>query len=87
MSRVPVMVLGATGLVGQRLVQLLDDHPQFSLAEVAGSSGRAGQAYGESVRWALESGPPESAMSVQLSDPWKVPRSRLVLSALPATAA
>ena len=35
--RIPVGVLGATGAVGQRFVQLLDGHPWFELAEVAGS--------------------------------------------------
>ncbi|MGE5346087.1 MAG: hypothetical protein ACM3JH_09045, partial [Acidithiobacillales bacterium] len=36
-GRIPVAVLGATGAVGQRLVSLLEGHPQFVLAEVAAS--------------------------------------------------
>ena len=42
-SRIPVAVLGATGAVGQRLVSLLDGHPQFVLAEVAASERSAGK--------------------------------------------
>ena len=41
-SRIPVAVLGATGAVGQRLVSLLEGHPQFVLAEVAASERSAG---------------------------------------------
>lgn len=47
-------VLGATGLVGQRLVQLLAGHPWFELTEVAASERSSGKTYGEAVRWHLE---------------------------------
>jgi aspartate-semialdehyde dehydrogenase len=54
-------VLGATGVVGQRLVQMLDDHPWFELAEVAASERSSGKTYADAVRWHLDTPIPESA--------------------------
>jgi len=54
-------VLGATGLVGQRLVKLLADHPWFELTEVAASERSSGKSYSEAVRWHLDGPIPESA--------------------------
>jgi aspartate-semialdehyde dehydrogenase len=47
-------VLGATGIVGQRLVHLLADHPWFELTEVAASERSSGKSYAEATRWHLE---------------------------------
>ena len=44
-------VLGATGLVGQRIVHLLANHPWFELTEVAASERSSGKTYAEAVRW------------------------------------
>jgi len=54
-------VLGATGVVGQRLVQMLGNHPWFELTEVAASERSSGKTYAEAVRWHLDSPVPESA--------------------------
>ncbi len=54
-------ILGATGLVGQRLVKLLDGHPRFELTEVAASERSSGKHYSEAVRWHLDGPIPESA--------------------------
>jgi aspartate-semialdehyde dehydrogenase len=54
-------VLGATGVVGQRLVQLLSTHPWFALTEVAASERSSGKTYAEAVRWQLDLPIPESA--------------------------
>src|SRR5277367_1416433 len=54
-------VLGATGLVGQRLVKLLADHPWFELTEVAASERSSGKSYAEAVRWHLDGPIPEAA--------------------------
>jgi aspartate-semialdehyde dehydrogenase len=54
-------VLGATGLVGQRLVKLLADHPWFELAEVAASERSSGKPYAEAARWHLDTPIPEAA--------------------------
>jgi aspartate-semialdehyde dehydrogenase len=57
-------VLGATGLVGQRLVKLLAGHPWFELTEVAASERSSGRSYGEAVRWHLDGPIPEVARSL-----------------------
>jgi aspartate-semialdehyde dehydrogenase len=54
-------VLGATGIVGQRLVKLLAEHPWFELTEVAASERSSGRTYSEAVRWHLETPIPEAA--------------------------
>jgi len=54
-------VLGATGVVGQRLVSLLADHPWFALTEVAASERSSGKTYAEAVRWHLDAPIPAAA--------------------------
>ncbi|MDP9147636.1 MAG: aspartate-semialdehyde dehydrogenase [Acidobacteriota bacterium] len=54
-------VLGATGLVGQRLVSLLSEHPWFELTDVAASERSSGKSYAEAVRWHLNAPIPEKA--------------------------
>jgi aspartate-semialdehyde dehydrogenase len=54
-------VLGATGLVGQRIVSLLADHPWFEVVEVAASERSSGKTYAEAVRWHLDSPIPAAA--------------------------
>ncbi len=86
-GRVPVAVLGATGIVGQRLVRMLDGHPLFHLAEVVGSERRAGRPYAEAAPWAIGGDPPPSTAALRLLAPGEPPRSPWVLSALPAAVA
>ena len=85
--RIPVAVLGATGVVGQRLVQLLDGHPGFRLAEVVASERRAGQRYGRSVQWMLGGSVPERAAQLELLAPGVQFSSPVVLSSVPSSAA
>ncbi|MBN2030846.1 aspartate-semialdehyde dehydrogenase [bacterium] len=61
-KKIPVGVLGATGMVGQRFVSLLADHPWFELSVVAASSRSAGQSYRDAVegRWSLNTPIPEN---------------------------
>jgi len=54
-------VLGATGLVGQRIVNLLANHPWFELTEAAASERSSGKRYAEAVRWHLDTPIPEAA--------------------------
>ena len=53
MNKIPVGVLGATGTVGQRFVQLLADHPWFEVVAVTGSDRTVGRPYGEGVNWLM----------------------------------
>jgi aspartate-semialdehyde dehydrogenase len=54
-------VLGATGVVGQRLVQMIAEHPWFTLTEVAASERSFGKTYAEAVRWHLDAPIPDVA--------------------------
>lgn len=49
--RIPLVVLGATGMVGQRALLLLRDHPWFRVAALAASDRSAGRSYREACRW------------------------------------
>ena len=53
LEKIPVAVLGATGSVGQKFVQLLEGHPYFKLTELAASDKSAGKAYRDAVRWLM----------------------------------
>jgi len=61
-DRIPVGVLGATGMVGQRIVSLLASHPWFEIVIVAASPSSAGKTYGEAMmdRWSLSTEIPRS---------------------------
>src|ERR1043165_8842691 len=56
-NKLKVGVLGATGMVGQRFVSLLADHPWFEISALAASASSAGKTYADAVvgRWALPS--------------------------------
>jgi aspartate-semialdehyde dehydrogenase len=85
-DRIPALVLGATGIVGQRLVAILDRHPWFRLAGVAASERHAGRRYGEVVQWRIEGDVPSEAAALRLARPTPddCPPATLVFSALPA---
>ena len=53
MGKIPVGILGATGAVGQRFIQLLADHPWFEIAELAASDRSAGKPYAQATTWRL----------------------------------
>ena len=70
MKKYRVGVIGATGMVGQRFVTLLENHPWFELAAVAASVRSAGKTYEEAVgsRWLLKTPCPESAKKMIVLD-------------------
>src|SRR5438876_5972933 len=87
-KRIPVAVLGATGMVGQRFIELLQGHPWFDLVALAASEQREGRAYAEVAKWRLSgSEMPASVASLpvvsckQEALPVDV---KIVFSALPA---
>ncbi len=61
-------VLGATGMVGQRIVKLLADHPWFELTGVAASERSSGKTYAEAARWHLEGPIPEATRKLVVRD-------------------
>ncbi|MCC8357767.1 MAG: aspartate-semialdehyde dehydrogenase, partial [Oscillospiraceae bacterium] len=66
MNKLKVGVIGGTGMVGQRFVSLLAEHPWFELTAIAASSRSAGKTYEEAAgsRWALEVPMPEKAKGI-----------------------
>ena len=69
-----VGVVGATGMVGQRFVTLLENHPWFKLTTLAASGRSAGKTYEEAVgsRWAMTTPMPESVKKLVVLDASKV---------------
>lgn len=69
-NKLKVGVLGATGMVGQRFVSLLEDHPWFEVVVVAASPKSAGKMYADAVheRWSLSSEIPPHASELVVSD-------------------
>ena len=87
MEKISVGILGATGAVGQRFVQLLADHPWFEIAELAASDRSAGKPYREACTWRLPTALPDAVASrvVQTTDtPF---RSKVLFSGLDALVA
>ncbi|MBI4928583.1 MAG: aspartate-semialdehyde dehydrogenase [Anaerolineae bacterium] len=88
MKKIPVAVLAATGSVGQRFIQLLDNHPWFEVVAVTGSERSHGKTYAEVCRWLLAGDMPAWArnLPVLVSSPDEV-QVPLAFSGLPADAA
>lgn len=86
-DRIPVAVLGATGAVGQRFIQLLADHPWFEIAAVAASERSAGRPYAEAANWVIPGDPPPwvGEMIVRPLEPG-LP-ARIAFSTLPGSVA
>jgi len=85
--RIPVAVLGATGAVGQRMVQMLACHPWFELVQVCASEASAGKPYGEAVHWILADPVPEKAASMQVTLSDVRSPARMAFSALDSSVA
>ena len=63
-----VGILGATGTVGQRFVQLLEGHPQFEITALAASDRSAGRPYAEACAWKLAGSIPEYVREIGAAD-------------------
>ena len=66
MERRRVGILGATGMVGQRFIQLLHNHPWFEIAWLAASDRSAGKTYAEACRWKLDTPLPPKIAAMML---------------------
>ncbi len=87
-DKLPVGIVGATGAVGQRFIQLLEDHPWFEVTWLAASDRSAEKKYAEAAAWRLNTPMPArvAAMTVNAAVPAK-DAPRLIFAALDATAA
>ncbi|WP_254545011.1 aspartate-semialdehyde dehydrogenase [Halomarina pelagica] len=85
---VSVGVLGATGAVGQRLIQLLDPHPDFDLVALTASDDSAGKSYREAAKWRVDTPIPADVaeMTVTATEADAVPdHVELLFSSLPSS--
>ncbi|HEX4283645.1 MAG TPA: aspartate-semialdehyde dehydrogenase [Terracidiphilus sp.] len=75
-SKHPIGILGATGMVGQRYIQLLENHPWFEITWLAASDRSSGKSYGEAAKWRLDTPLPERIAKMQVSpaDPAGAPK-------------
>ena len=69
-EKLKVGILGATGMVGQRFITLLADHPFFEITTLAASASSAGKTYEESVggRWKMDTPMPEAVKKLVIKD-------------------
>ena len=75
-NKYPIGILGATGMVGQRYIQLLENHPWFEGAWLAASDRSSGKTYGEAAKWRLDTPLPEriAKITVAPADPEGAPK-------------
>jgi aspartate-semialdehyde dehydrogenase len=73
---VEVGVLGATGMVGQRFIQLLENHPWFRIAWLAASDRSSGKRYEDAAKWRLDTPCPEriARMTISPAEPGNAPK-------------
>jgi len=87
MKKYRVGILGATGTVGQRFVQLLQGHPQFEITALAASDRSAGKPYAEACAWKLSGSIPENVREIAVK-PIEPPLDcDIVFSSLPSSVA
>lgn len=86
-KKINVAILGATGSVGQKFIELLCNHPWFEISELAASDKSAGKKYSEAVNWVMQTPLSKeiAAMEVKKCEPTL--RSKIVFSALDASVA
>src|ERR1700742_5066525 len=87
-TKTPVGILGATGTVGQRFIQLLDEHPWFEVTWLAASDRSAGKAYSDAAKWNLTTPIPSKIANIKVSP--SAPDNntpKLIFAALDTTAA
>ncbi len=86
-TKYPIGILGATGMVGQRFIQLLENHPWFEVAWLAASDRSSGKKYGDAAKWRLDTPLPErmARMTVSPAEPEGAPK--IIFAALDAAIA
>lgn len=86
-GRIPVAILGATGNVGQRFIQLLENHPWFRVAEVVASDRSAGKRFDAATDWRLGPDMPEGVRGLTVLDYDADIQSPIAFSGLPGEVA
>jgi aspartate-semialdehyde dehydrogenase len=86
-TKIPVGILGATGIVGQRFVQMLEHHPWFEVAWLAASDRSEGKSYLESARWRLKTPIPSAVAQMRVSAAKPEGAPKVIFAALDAAIA
>ncbi len=86
-EKIPVAILGATGSVGQKFIQLLADHPWFEITELCASDKSAGKKYKDAVDWFLPSPLPKNVEEIIVQKCEPTLKAKVVFSGLDSTVA
>ena len=86
-TKIPVGILGATGMVGQRFVQMLERHPWFEVAWLAASDRSEGRSYGEAARWKMKTPMPPDVAKMKISPATPEGATKIIFAALDASIA
>jgi aspartate-semialdehyde dehydrogenase len=84
MTKIPVGILGATGMVGQHFIKFLDGHPLFDLVWLGASERSAGKTYSEAAKWHLAAATPEAIAKLKVEEARPGNAPQLVFSAMDA---
>ncbi len=86
-EKIPVGILGATGIVGQRFVQMLEHHPWFEVAWLAASDRSEGRPYAEAARWKLKTAIPARVAGMRVAPATPEGAPKVIFAALDASIA
>jgi aspartate-semialdehyde dehydrogenase len=86
-TKLSVGILGATGIVGQRFIQLLEHHPWFEVSWLAASDRSEGRSYAEAARWRLKTAIPERVAQMTVSPAKPEGAPKIIFAALDASIA
>jgi aspartate-semialdehyde dehydrogenase len=87
MSKIPIGILGATGVVGQRFIQMLERHPWFEVAWLAASDRSEGKPYAEAAKWRLKTPIPAAIAAMKVSPATPEGAPKIIFAALDASIA
>ena len=86
-KKIPVGILGATGIVGQRFIQMLEHHPWFEVAWMAASDRSEGRAYVDAARWKLKTAIPAAIANMKVSPASPSGAPKVIFAALDSSIA
>jgi aspartate-semialdehyde dehydrogenase len=80
--KIPIGILGATGVVGQRFIQMLEHHPWFEVTWLAASDRSEGKVYSEAARWRLKTPIPAAIAAMKVSPATPEGAPKIIFAAL-----
>jgi len=81
-KKIPIGILGATGVVGQRFIQMLEHHPWFEVAWLAASDRSEGKLYADAARWRLKTAIPADVAKMKVSPATPNGAPKIIFAAL-----